>query len=337
MMRTIILVLVCGLMLPVACSWATPVKTATEATQEANPTGEGNYNLDWSYVYNYKGSSGVAVDNYWLLTAHHVADDPGTGNLTIGIETYTAVETIYNIEADLGLVRYDKAFPGYYDYTTDTSFIDSEVVMIGYGRNGVVTQGLFGGSWTEGGEESPDIIRWGTNTVDGLVLIEDAFIDTYLMLKTTISGTHTNEDPTPYETGVNTGDSGGGMFAEEGGEWTLIGINAYRGPGSSPYDTTYSVPVGDYDEWIANTILESMLLGDANGDHIVDLQDFGILKANFGLAGGWAEGNFNGDTVVDLQDFSILKDHFGEHFPEPATLGLLLLGGMVMLIRRRVR
>ena len=145
-----------------------------------------------------------------------------------------------------------------------------------------------------------------------------------------MSGTNPSKNPTPYETGVNKGDSGGGMFAYVGSEWLLIGINAYRM--GSVYHTTYSVPVGNYATWISGLITPP---GDANGNHIVDSEDFGILKTNFGLTGGWAEGNFNGDTIVDLQDFGILKDHFGEHLPEPSMLGLLLIGGLALLRRRR--
>ncbi len=49
----------------------------------------GIWDLNWGYVYNYKGSSAVAVGSHWLLTAAHVANDGGTGMLTInGINYY---------------------------------------------------------------------------------------------------------------------------------------------------------------------------------------------------------------------------------------------------------
>jgi hypothetical protein len=52
--------------------------------------------------------------------------------------------------------------------------------------------------------------------------------------------------------------------------------------------------------------------GDATGDRIVDLTDFGILKMFFGIQGAhWGQGDWNGDGVVGLTDFGILKEHFG--------------------------
>ncbi len=53
--------------------------------------------------------------------------------------------------------------------------------------------------------------------------------------------------------------------------------------------------------------------GDADGDGDVDLDDFVILKNNFGTAAGatCAEGDFDGDGDVDLDDFVLLKNNFG--------------------------
>ncbi len=59
------------------------------------------------------------------------------------------------------------------------------------------------------------------------------------------------------------------------------------------------------------------LAGDANGDRRVDLDDFAILKLNFGMAAGatWDHGDFDDDGDVDLDDFAILKQNFGAVAP----------------------
>jgi len=52
--------------------------------------------------------------------------------------------------------------------------------------------------------------------------------------------------------------------------------------------------------------------GDVNGDDAVDLDDFVILKTNWGRSGvSRSEGDLNGDTNVDLDDFVILKTNWG--------------------------
>jgi len=81
--------------------------------------------------------------------------------------------------------------------------------------------------------------------------------------------------------------------------------------------------------------------GDANRDQSVDLSDFGLLKANFGSAGGWSGGDFDGNGAVDLSDFGLLKANFGAApgtaVPEPAgwlLAALALLGCWPVLNRR---
>ncbi len=53
--------------------------------------------------------------------------------------------------------------------------------------------------------------------------------------------------------------------------------------------------------------------GDADGDLDVDLDDFAILKLNFGTTEGadCSTGDFDGDGDVDLDDFALLKTNFG--------------------------
>jgi uncharacterized protein (DUF2141 family) len=54
------------------------------------------------------------------------------------------------------------------------------------------------------------------------------------------------------------------------------------------------------------------ILGDANGDGLVDVGDLGILAANYGSSGKkWAQGDFNGDGWVDVGDLGILAANYG--------------------------
>ena len=80
-------------------------------------------------------------------------------------------------------------------------------------------------------------------------------------------------------------------------------------------------------------------LGDFNADGIVDGTDLSILSGGFGGSGGFAGGDSNGDGTINGTDLSILSSTFGNvataAVPEPVTLGLLAIGGMAMLRRRR--
>ncbi|MFO0900942.1 MAG: S8 family serine peptidase [Pirellulales bacterium] len=83
------------------------------------------------------------------------------------------------------------------------------------------------------------------------------------------------------------------------------------------------------------------LQGDANQDGLVNLNDFGPLKINFGNTGAQlADGDFDLNGRVDLSDFGILKQSFGQRgavaVPEPATLVLLVMGlvNLAALMRR---
>lgn len=63
---------------------------------------------------------------------------------------------------------------------------------------------------------------------------------------------------------------------------------------------------------IQRLILARRIAGDADGNDLVDLADFGALKQHFGAANrDVRQGDFTADGQVDLTDFGVLKENFG--------------------------
>lgn len=238
-------------------TWA--IATADNGISASNPTNYG-YSINWDYVYKCNGSSSVAVDRHWVLTAAHVADD-SSGTLTVDGQTYTRQEVIYHPAADLALERYDKPFPGYYllhdgEIYTTSGFgknqitVFDELLMMGYGRTGVVTSVSFsngpGGNGTK---------RWGTNkgsSIFSSTVPADVGGTTGSRTTTCFQVAFTLGDTT-YEAGAAQYDSGGPVFINSGGEWKVAGINLYL-IGSDPYTGNYLGKISSYRDWIISNI-----------------------------------------------------------------------------------
>ncbi len=119
--------------------------------------------------------------------------------------------------------------------------------------------------------------------------------------------------------------------------------------GQLAFEYEVSLPTGLQESGIAlwtPPSVDDLIGGDATLDGIVDLADFGVLRANFGITHGYVTtGDFNGDGLVNLADFGILRANFGSSagaaeidawaatVPEPGARGVLLGGGL--LLRRR--
>jgi len=106
--------------------------------------------------------------------------------------------------------------------------------------------------------------------------------------------------------------------------WTRDG--SYLASGASPfvplqtgqYTLTLTIHTDtgetDSDEVLITVTGQTAVPGDCDGDGDVDLDDFAIVKTNFGrtdVTAGAAEGDLDDDGDVDLDDFAILKQNFG--------------------------
>jgi len=87
----------------------------------------------------------------------------------------------------------------------------------------------------------------------------------------------------------------------------------------------------------------SAVPGDTNNDKVVDAADFITLKKNFGKStgSGASAGDFDKTGTVDWADLSTLMSAMGPggghapSVPDPATFGLLAIGALAMLRKRR--
>ena len=224
--------------------------------------------FNWDYVCKFNGSSAVAVDPYWLLTAAHVADDAGNSSVTINGQTYNQVGEVYHPTADLALIQLDRALPGWYSiyagsYLTPTR-ARFDAIMVGYGVTGTVVDES---NYTFG-STGKGTKRWGSNKIDGEINYTGGTGKSNSGIKM-----YFNTSDSVLEAGAGTGDSGGGVFLNDNGVWKLAGIMTDISI-SSGQDIVYAVDAQDYSSWIAQTVPEPTTAFLLAGFSLV----FGIIK-----------------------------------------------------------
>ena len=87
--------------------------------------------------------------------------------------------------------------------------------------------------------------------------------------------------------------------------------------------------------------------GDYNEDDVVNLADFILMAENFGdrfaIADSFGKGDENRDGLVDITDFVLFRRIFNEAnpvaaaVPEPTSVGIALIGMLILPMTRRRR
>jgi hypothetical protein len=234
----------------------------------------------------------------WALTAAHVvdtnlnadlSDDAITGDtLTVGGVTRHAAEAIVpvgingnrgwdgNINAgfDLALVRLDSPITTVTPATLYTSFqeLGKQITSVGFGQSG---------TGKTGATTSSGIKRAGDNVVDqlfgfsnGLTALRYDFDEPSPRTSPNVFG---SSAPLDLEYSIAPGDSGGGSFIFEDGQWLLAGVNSgiynfFNYPGATSNNATYGdgvllTRVAAYQQFIASNVpeLASILIPEPTG------------------------------------------------------------------------
>lgn len=163
----------------------------------------------WNNVLNVNGSSGVYIGNGWVLTAKHVYSGAGVATVihegtTYGVDTSLTLDfsdgSISPAEVDLRLFRLNTIIPGLSTLSIGSVTSADAITMIGRG----------------GGTK-----RWGTNEVEDI----DLLIGIGDPATRHITSFYSDYDTaTTGEAQAIGGDSGGGVFHNDGSGWKIAGI-----------------------------------------------------------------------------------------------------------------
>ena len=142
------------------------------------------------------------------------------------------------------------------------------------------------------------------------------------------------------------------------GLWTGQGIRSTDAAGNPVHAVGYSESVnvslpggiwafGNSTAVDADAVLVATTrIGDATLDGLVNFNDLLRLSQNYNLPGDWAQADFNYDGTVNFNDLLKLSQNYNQSFssaqpaggaavPEPGVLGVLAMGAMGLLARRR--
>ena len=303
------------------------ILSRTSTRNTSAPTGT-NYNSGWQYQGNWGGGfHGTPIHKNYFISAEHLGGGVGQ-NIYYQGKNYMTTASYSDPSSDLKIYKISGAFPSWAPIYTGTGETGKRAMVFGRGtmRSSEVKKGTTLKGWKWGTQDK--VRSWGENNVSG-TLTDGTFGP---LLKFTFNRQGTGG--ALYNEGtISNGDSGGGVFINDGGKWKLAGISYLA-------DNPFS------------------LSGGSDGGFSASIFDKGGLYTRSG--GAWS---LNGDTATDIPGNwyatrisarqSWIKSVVGtvstgalpiastssslpvSSVPEPASLGVLAMGATMLLRRRR--
>jgi len=205
-------------------STADPLYNSTAPTGDLADSG-------WDLQGSWSAFLGTPISPQHFITAKHLGGSPGLKFAIEGVE-YTTTAVFDDPGSDLRIWKVRGRFASFAQLYPRTDEVGKDMVVFGRGtqRGAEVTvTGLPGstlGGWLWGAADGRK--RWGQNRVAGVVTRSGG--------PATGAGTAIGEsgellrisfdaDGGPNEAHLSAGDSGGGLFIQDGGIWKLAGIN----------------------------------------------------------------------------------------------------------------
>lgn len=166
----------------------------------------------WQYEGEFGSFAGTAIAPNYFITASHIGGSVGQA-FTYNGRSYSTTAMFDDPGSDLRIWKVDGDLGPYAPVVTSAVDAGQQVVINGRGTQrgeAIVSSGGQVAGWQWG--EADGAMSWGVNMVDGTAE-GGAGIGT--LLRATFDGDST----------LSSGDSGGGVFAYDGGTWKLAGVN----------------------------------------------------------------------------------------------------------------
>lgn len=204
----------------------------------------------------------------WALQAQHTTGGNQLGNLiTLNGVEHTIVESVQYPGSDLALVRVDNPFATWAPMYDGSDEQGRETMVIGRGFN-VKDQPIIslgghdvGHTLKNADEDGDHVLAWGRNAVAETKIINVGGVIGDTLYMTYDKPKLDDGSPNPNSVGgeeatAGFGDSGGGIFIQQGGQWRLAGVIWAIDAGIF-YDETAGGPylgaISDYrDMWVDN-------------------------------------------------------------------------------------